>query len=471
MSTYSPTLVHRWNRTTCDAIYFARLGPTMAARAAATVHTAMYDAWTAYNGSAEFSTTTGNWLKRPKPECVRVNREKAYSYAAFRALNDLLWCALPPEKKGMFRELMCELGHDPDDQSLDITKPQGIGNLSARLVIEQRHGDGSNQKGTLAEGHYTDYTGYRPVNSPDKVSDIYRWQPLWKKDGTAQAFLTPHWGAMQPFALPTAHAFRPSPPISGNTRMFYEQVTDVIRISECLTDREKMIAEYFAGMHDDIVASAGKKFEGQWTVPPAQLFEVVRFVSEKRKNQNARDIKLFFLAANALLDVSIAVWECKRYYDYVRPVTAVRELFGGKCIEAWAGPCKGTQQIDGRNWNTYIPTPPFAEYVSGHSTFSSATCEVIAKFFEATEAYLPSNELGMSKTFTPCSSKVEPNCTPSEEITLKWDKLEDFVEGAGMSRRYGGIHFEDGDLNGRRLGCEIAGCVWEKAMYYFAECP
>ncbi len=86
---------------------------------------------------------------------------------------------------------------------------------------------------------------------------------------------------------------------------------------------------------------------------------------------------MFFALGNALLDSSIAVWECKRFYDYVRPITAVRFLKAGKKVHAWAGPYQGTQLIPGETFQSYIPTPPFAEYVSGHSTFSAASAEIL----------------------------------------------------------------------------------------------
>ena len=49
------------------------------------------------------------------------------------------------------------------------------------------------------------------------------------------------------------------------------------------------------------------------------------------------------MLANALMDASIAVWDAKVYYDSVRPVTAIRFLFGGRPVRAWAGPYQGTQ--------------------------------------------------------------------------------------------------------------------------------
>jgi hypothetical protein len=58
---------------------------------------------------------------------------------------------------------------------------------------------------------------------------------------------------------------------------------------------------------------------------------------------------------------SIAVWDCKVWFDFARPITAVRFLYGGKLVRAWAGPGLGTRLIDGIDFRSYIPTPPFAE--------------------------------------------------------------------------------------------------------------
>ncbi len=169
---------------------------------------------------------------------------------------------------------------------------------------------------------------------------------------------------------------------------------------------------------------------------------------------------MFFVLTNALLDAGIAAWDCKYHYDYVRPVSLVQYVFKGKTIEAWAGPCEGTKEIDGENWKPYIPSPPFAEYVSGHSTFSAAAAEVLSSFCE-------SRNYGESVIVPKGGSKIEPGCTPAENVKLEWRTLEDAANQAGISRLYGGIHFNAGDKEGRKLGNKVGCAVWEKALQYF----
>ena len=457
---YQAPLALRWNRLACDAIYYTKTPPTIAARAFAMVHTAMYDAWTAYSGGCEVSTTTGARLKRPKEECVQTKREIAFSFAAYRVLDDLFGRNLPEAHKTMFADLLEELGCDTSDQTQDPCEPQGIGNLSARLVLDCRRGDGSNQ-----ENAYADYTGYTPVNDPPPkrpLNDVAKWQPQNDAARKPRKFLTPHWGLVKPFALEYGHQFRPPAPPACGTPKFEGQIEEVIHLSACLSDEQKLIAEYWAGMHED-------KFENTssipgydyWTVPPAQCCRIAHFIAEKNEFKNANVIKLLFALSNALLDASIAAWDAKVHYDYTRPDSVIHVLRDEINFDAWGGPCRGTVSMQGENWCPYLlTTPPFAEYVSGHSTFSRAMAEIITCF-------CGSNAYGDCVTFPIKSSVIEEDCTPAEEITLTWSTLHEAADQAGLSRRYGGIHFEEGDLNGRELGKKVAACVWNKVCTYF----
>ncbi|MCX2680331.1 vanadium-dependent haloperoxidase [Galbibacter sp. EGI 63066] len=461
-NTYTPSKAHQWNRLTCDALHYTAAPPTIAARALAMVHTAMYDAWTNYNdGGCEVSTTTGSYLKQPDSECISENRKKTYSYAAYTVLQTLFCLLLPPEHKNMFRDFMCDCGYDPDDKNLKPDNPVGIGNLSAKLILECRAGDGSNPYATLHQGSYTDYSGYCPVNPPEPQPIKYtdRWQPLLKGH-KPQTFLTAHWGLIKPFALAWGGQFRPSSPSSCGDRDFVKQAEVILNYSKNLTDEQKIIAELWAGMHEDKFEDAINDKDGSWGVPPAQCCRQARYLSKKYGHKNAYDIKMFFVVANALLDAGIAAWDCKVYYDYVRPVSAIRNIYRGKTIEAWGGPCEGTKKIEGENWIPYIPTPPFAEYVSGHSTFSAATAEVLTNFCQ-------NGKYGESVTIPKGGSKIEPGCTPSEDVVLEWKTLKDTAGEAGISRLYGGIHFVDGDMEGRKLGSRVGCVVWDKAMQYF----
>jgi len=99
---------------------------------------------------------------------------------------------------------------------------------------------------------------------------------------------------------------------------------------------------------------------------------------------------MFFALTNAIFDAGIAAWDAKRAYDSVRPVTAISLLFRGKNIHAWGGPEKGTVEMDGSQWIPYqaaaFPTPPFPDFVSGHSTYSAAAARILALWTGSDEA-------------------------------------------------------------------------------------
>jgi hypothetical protein len=175
-------------------------------------------------------------------------------------------------------------------------------------------------------------------------------------------------------------------------------------------------------------------------------------------------VKLFFALTNAISDAGCCAWDNKRAFDSVRPITAIRTLFRGQSVRAWAGPYQGTKMIDGAAWFPYqpttFPTPPFPEFSSGHSNFSAAGAEILRRF-------TGSDRFGGSAVLRAGSSRIEPGAVPLSDVALSWATFSDAANQAGISRRYGGIHFEQGDLDARATGRIAAGKVWEKAQEYW----
>ncbi|MFZ4698982.1 MAG: vanadium-dependent haloperoxidase [Candidatus Methylumidiphilus sp.] len=442
------TVVTQWDNEALEAIRVTHPGPPVVARALSIVHTCMFDAWAAYDGKAK-GTQFGKNLRRPVSERTVANKQEAVSYAAYRALLDLF-----PTQKAAFDNRLAQLGYDPLNMSTDTHTPSGLGNVACHAVLEFRHHDGSNQLGDLHPGAYSDYTGYAPVNTPASIVDPNHWQPLSVSNGhggfVSQTYIAPHWGKVVPFALNTAHQFRPGPPKPFASKGYMDQAREVLMYSATLTDTQKAIAEYWAD---------GPSSE----LPPGHWALFAQFVSQRDQYNIDNNVRLFFALTNAVFDASIASWEAKRFYDYVRPVTAINYLFNNQLVTAWAGPNLGTGSILGQNWRPYqavtVVTPPFPEYISGHSTFSMAGATIL-------QQYTGSDVFGNSVTLPAGSSRVETN-TPAHDITLSWATFTDAAEEAGISRRYGGIHFKDGDLAGRDVGRKVGLQAWKKSLEYF----
>jgi hypothetical protein len=459
-------VVLQWNSAVLQAVRVSTLGPPMTARALAIVHTCMYDAWAAYDPVA-FGTRYAGTLRRPAGERTADNKAAAISYAAYRAATDLL-----PAQASDFASLMARLGYDPVVPG-EKNSPAGLGTLACQAVLDARHHDGANQLGDEAGGQpgvaYADYTGYRPANDPmdltlpfdpGAVHDPSRWQPLRypNADGVrvTQTALAPQWQRVTPFAMTSAAALRSptGPAIYGDSR-YRAQALALVRISAHLTDKQKTIASYWA--------------DGPGTVQPPGHWNLFAQDIARREHHHGYghglddDVTLFFALANALLDASIVAWDNKRAFDSVRPITAIRYLYHGQHIRAWAGPGQGTQTIDGGDWLPYqkstFPTPPFPEYASGHSTFSAAAAEIL-------RLSTGSDHFDGSVTIPAGSSDVEPGLVPAHAITLHWATFTDAADQAGLSRRYGGIHFEQADHDARAAGRACANAAWAKARQY-----
>ena len=441
--------VVQWNNAMLAAIRASLLGPPMVARALAIVHTCIYDAWAAYDPVA-VGTRLGGSLRVPLRDRTEANKTEAISFAAYRALMDLF-----PSEAALFSFVLTGLGYNPTDSVIGTQTPSGIGTLAAQAVLDFRHGDGSNQLGDLHPGAYSDYTGYHPVNTPDLINDPNRWQPLRVPNGhggfTVQRYTGPHWGLVTPFALSSGAQFRPAlGPATFPTERYTLQAEQMLDYSANLTDVQKIIAEYFAD---------GPNSE----LPPGHWCLFGQFCSQRDHHNLDADVTMFFALANAVFDAGIAAWDAKRVFDSVRPVTAIHYLFQGKKVRAWGGPYQGTKVINGEDWRPYqkatVVTPPFAEFVSGHSAFSAAGAEIL-KRFSGSDAF------GASYTRKAGTSLFEPGPVPATDVTLAWATFSAAADEAGLSRRYGGIHFPDGDLVGRSMGRQVGAQVWDKAQTY-----
>ncbi len=437
----------------------------MVARSLAILHTCIYDAWATYDTRAIPTRPNGLPKQDQRSDQRRAptneaNEKKAISFAAYRALVDLF-----PTEVATFSTLMSRLGYDPQDTSTDARTPSGVGNVAAEAVLAYRHLDGSNQ----LHGYF-DSTGYVPVNAPyppantpAQIADPDQWQPLVVRDRQGvlrtQTYVAPHWGGVTPFALTSGSQFRPS---TGPARFTAASLTDptdpyrlrsqqILDLSAGLTDTHKVIAEYWAD---------GPGSE----LPPGHWCLLAQFIAQRDRHDLERDVKMFFVLTNAMFDASIACWEAKRFWTSVRPITSIHYLFAGQQIRAWGGPYQGTQTFDGKDWLPYqvetLVTPAFPEYVSDHSTFSRTAAETLTRF-------TGSPRFGASFTQRAHTSRIEPLTTPAQDVTLSWPTFGDAAEQAGLSRRYGGIHFLQGDLMGQAMGVQVAAQAWEKAQRYF----
>ena len=339
---------------------------------------------------------------------------------------------------------MKQLGYDPTITSTDPTTPVGIGSLAASVVLAFRHEDGSNQLGDLGGGAaYADYTNYTPINFPGSpLVDPNHWQPIRAANGTVQKFLSPYWGLITPFAMTSGSQFRPGPQPQSGTWLYDQRMADVITLNTTLDDRAKVSAEFWNDPPGSVT-------------PPGHWNEFAQDISTRDKHSLDDDVKMFFALNAVELDASIAVWEAKRFYDAIRPISAVRYWYTGQKVVGWDGAGNGIITIDGSQWTPWIPTPAHPEFPSGHSAFSSAAASILRKF-TGSDTYVK------SLLFAAGSSAIDPGHSPTQATTLSWLTFSEVGDDAGYSRRAGGIHYDEADYRSRTIGREVAEVVWTK---------
>ena len=231
------------------------------------------------------------------------------------------------------------------------------------------------------------------------------------------------------------------------------------------------------------------------------------------------DIIVYLALGGALHDSAIAAWSTKRAYDYARPVTALRymasrgqstnsklpnfhvqgvplipdrtvlvepgdplagandENVGKVKIRTWLGPdaisdptndTAGVGWLLLENWWPYqrptFVTPPFAGFVSGHSTFSRAAAEVLTA--ATGDAYFPG---GMAEFVAPKNDFLVFEQGPSVDVTLQWATYRDAADQTSLSRIWGGIHPPADDLVGRKMGAKIGVKSWARVASLIAE--
>ncbi|MDC1068483.1 vanadium-dependent haloperoxidase [Candidatus Kapabacteria bacterium] len=441
-------VAYKWGKMALDATAndterFAPR-PTITSRFLGLTFVSIFDAWSRFDPNS--SPVYLENVDRVSPDMMTLeNKQEAISYAAYKALKEYYFT-----DSSMFRELMQELGYDPDNNSMDPSTPAGIGNLAAKAVIEARKNDGSNQYGTAQGGNgepYFDYTNYKPVNPPEVNNDINKWQPKFfsKETGEkwAPACLTPYWQLVKPIAMDSANQFRPGPPPMYGSEQLKLEVEEVVELQANLTPEHKALVEFMRDGPKSVQQA------GHWLV-------FAQNVSVRDNHTLDQDVLMYFAVEVAAMDAFIASWESKMYYDFARPYALVHKYFDGKTIKGWKNPEEGWTEIKGEEWRPYSPSyflcPPFPSYTSGHSTISGACGEILKQ-------WTGNDTFGSSVQLVP-GALTHPNSV-DDTVTINFPTFTEAANMAGMSRVMGGYHIQADNVAGLELGRDVAVKVME----------
>ena len=374
-----------WNTQIVNAIQVDASTPEYASRSLAIVSAAMYDSENSVSGASSDLYVH-----------IAAPANSSDIAAVAQAAHDTLVYLYPAQKTTFDTQLATSLASVTNATA----KANGVnvGQQVAAAIIAMRVNDGS-----------TTYVSYTPGTGPGV------WQPTYPAYMPAE---NPQWATLQPFLMTSDSQFRPAgPPALGSAQWEadYNQVMSLgASNSTTRTADQTQIAKFW----NDATGTA---------TPPGHWNMIANLLAGQKNLSLADTTKMFAEMNVAMGDATIVAWDAKFTDNFWRPITAIQ-----------AGGDDANLKAD-QNWNPLINTPPFPEYISGHSTFSSAAATVLNAVF------------GPNTPFT--IGTTSPGVTG---VTRSFTGFDQAANEAAMSRIYGGIHFntsvQDGLTAGTALG-------------------
>jgi hypothetical protein len=239
-----------------------------------------------------------------------------------------------------------------------------------------------------------------------------------------QQFVTPQIRLAKPHIFKDPAKVQLAPPThSDHTRRaeYRRSVDEIIEASASLTDESKILTEIMENKLWGIGQSA-----------------VV--IARKHDQNNELGVHgwMHWMLGHILatFDPLIAAWYQKHRYDAVRPVSAVRHVYGKQKLTAWGGPGMGTvHDIRASEWSPYLPTGDHPEYPSGSTSLCSSSSQAARRFFGT-------DELDWTISIAAGSSVIEPGLTPAKAFDVHFATWTEFTRTCADSRVWGGVHFQ-----------------------------
>ena len=275
---------------------------------------------------------------------------------------------------------------------------------------------------------WMDKDNYKQTRTMSKFTvdtdDPSRWQPTPPSymDG-----LEPHWNKIRPFVIDSAAQFKPAPPPPFSMEKdsdFYKELIEVYQISQEITEKgdesdEVAMAQFWDCNPYVSVTRGHLMFATKKITPGAHWIGITKIACKKSDYDFDDTVYAYTKTSIAIADAFISCWDEKYRSNLIRPETLINEY------------------IDD-SWKPVLQTPPFPEYVSGHSVASGAAAVALTDIFGDNFAFDDDTELPYGLPVRSFSSFNEASAE------------------AAVSRIYGGIHYraaiEVGLDQGRDLG-------------------
>ena len=385
--TAAADVVTDWNVTAADMTVAAGLPPPPANRTLAMVQTAVYEAVNAIT-------------KRYPPDRVTLNAAPDASVdAAVAAANRAMLSRLVPSQQAAidkaYGSALAAIADGPAK-----TAGIAVGEQAAAAVLAWRADDGAGAP-----------ERYRPATT----AGVYVPTTI---PAAAQ------WAQRKPWVMTSCDQFRPGPPpalTSARWARDYNEIKAVgAKNSTTRTPAQTEIARFWEA------------------TAPTIYYPVVRSVADMPGREVTQNARLLAVTAEAIDDAMIAVFDGKYYYNFWRPLTAIRngDIDGNDATERDAG------------WLPFIDTPMHPEYPCAHCIVSGAVGAVLVA------------EIGNGPT--PTLEHAPARRRP--ESVRSWTSIDDFMPEVANARIYDGVHYRNSTEVGTAMGKKIGALTAANAL-------
>lgn len=399
-----PDILHNNQDKLTQVIIYDIFTPPVASRIYAYTSLASYEAIRFMKQDApSLAEKLNGFGKMPQPE---AGKEYNYTLAATRAFFEVakkvrIFSAdsLAGYEKKLYGAFNANLDAGTYSRSV------AFGDTLAKVILKR----------ALADGYFQSRgkQKYLGSNEPGK----WRPTPPDYQDGIEWC-----WNTMAPFALDSASQFKPTPPPAYKTdreSVFFKGLKEVYDINKSLTDDQKTIARFWDDNPFVIEHSGHMMFGNKKITPGGHWMGICAIASKSSGADEVKTARAYALTAIALHDAFISCWDEKYRSSFIRPVTAINELFD-------------------KYWLPFLQTPPFPEYTSGHSTISASAATVLTNIYGDNFAFRDTADLryiGLERSF---------------------NSFNEAAAEASVSRIYGGIHYrftaDTSAAQGRKVG-------------------
>jgi hypothetical protein len=223
----------------------------------------------------------------------------------------------------------------------------------------------------------------------------------------------PHWGKRRPWVMTRGDQFRPGPPPALTSDTWTRDYNEVKAIggknSTVRTAEQTSVAKFWEA------------------TAPSVYWPVARSVANAPGRDVTDNARLMAVAAMAMDDALIAVFDAKYHYNFWRPITAIRNGHDGN---------DATTREPG--WTPFIDTPMHPEYPCAHCIVSSSLSAVLAA------------EIGSGPS--PALSSASPT---AQNAVRTWATVNDFTQEVAVARIYDGVHYRNSTVVGSVMGTKI----------------